>query len=78
VLGVVPFTAPFAAFDLFEITSERVLHSGASQLKVGQDTTDLASIMINGISVTPDVALDFGVLSNRTDVRPIRFLVLRI
>ena len=78
VLGISPLTAPFATFDAAEIAWARVLHAGDAQLKVVQDTTDVTFITISTSPLTLHLALDSARLTDRTDIRPIRILVLRI
>ena len=78
VLGISPFTAPFSTFDAAEIAAEQILHSGDAQLKVVQDATDVACSMSDALPPAFLAVFDPLMVSNPTDVHPVKVLVLRI
>jgi hypothetical protein len=78
VLAILPFTAPFSTFAVAEIASERILHSGAAQLKLVEDTTTVAFISMNALDVTLGASVDSVLPAALIDGQRVRALVLRI
>src|SRR5262245_61226780 len=78
VLTILPFTAPFSTFAVAEIASERILHSGAGQLKLLEDTTTVTFISMSALDLTLEASVDSVLPAALIDGQRIRALVLRI
>jgi len=78
VLTILPFTAPFSTFAVAEIVSERILHLGAAQLKLAEDTTTVTFISVNALDLTLDASIDSVLPAALIDGQHTHALVLRI